>query len=507
MTKDPPKHAILNLPKWLWGGDPGRLLASMACRYRTRAAGSDGYAVQPEERYLNMSPNLVRCKTLAGPQMKPRLEELADLEERIQVSMPPDVRHALKRLLVKAEGSSQLIDLINYERVALTVTPIADLPERAAYLLKKIADTPLLEDPSVHPFSGAAVHVVEVDPALLNRLKIASIMLRLGQDPQLGSGDLSVLRDPHTDGVFLSSEGLYNGVYMLDAYLAPLLGALAPGVWGFTVLRSFGPIIFTLGRTIAGTGGEATEMLHLVTVAGPTQPVEAIELSSAAAAEAISWWVDRLNLLFGVLSDLAVFTDQSGRYRADKHLQAMLTVEQIFRRTTSMQVAHRDANARRTLMFSVIDSLERANGWDLSLMFTLSHAQKVLAALEDSLPGQAGEVLLPMARRAVKALQDVQGGFFISREQETAVVELRLTGGDTKSMSLEAAAASYLKLLRDATHGHGGKSKESMEQTAALLAHHDGRVQHDIGLLAYLYLLDVLANPDRLRRCLFRAGQ
>jgi len=138
--------------------------------------------------------------------------------------------------------------------------------------------------------------------------------------------------------------------------------------------------------------------------------------------------VGKLNLLFGVLSDLAVFTDSLGLYRPEKHLEAMLTVEQIFRRTTSMQVAHRDSNARRTLLFSVLDSIQRANGWDLETMCTLGHAEKVLSGLEASIPEKAAEILLPMARRSVDSPRAMQDGFFIRRHLRTKDVELRLPG-------------------------------------------------------------------------------
>ena len=157
-------------------------------------------------------------------------------------------------------------------------------------------------------------------------------------------------------------------------------------------------------------------------------------------------------------------------------------------------------------MFSVLDSLQRLNGWDLITMFRASHAESVLAGLEDSLNGPEAEILLPMARRAVESVRTMQSGFFLRRQLGTPDVELLLDDGAVRHLSLEEAAASYLKLLRDATHGHGGQGRAA-GQTAALLAHHDGDVPHDIGLLAYLYLLDILVQPHRVRRCLYSGGR
>jgi hypothetical protein len=86
-------------------------------------------------------------------------------------------------------------------------------------------------------------------------------------------------------------------------------------------------------------------------------------------------------------------------------------------------------------------------------------------------------------------------------------VDLQLRGSSVRSLSVEEAVARYLKLLRDATHGHGSDKESSKATTDALLAHHDGHIPHDIGLLGYLYLLDLLMHPDRVRLRLYRGGR
>lgn len=172
-----------------------------------------------------------------------------------------------------------------------------------------------------------------------------------------------------------------------------------------------------------------------------------------------------------------------------------------------MLVAHRDSNARRALVFTVLDSMEGVRATNLLTMCTFSHASKTLDALEQSIPAGAGQILLPAARRAVEALRAVQDGFFIRRQLGTTTVQWQLGAGQVRSLSVEDAAARYLKVLRNATHGHGSNKASASALTDALLAHHDGDVPHDIGLLGYLYLLDMLTHPDRLRRNLYRSGR
>lgn len=508
MAIDPPNRARVDLPPWLWGGDPKRLLAES--ELRSRPDGRNRYFVQTEETYRRQRPDLVRLRTIVKPtEMLRRWDHLKHIRERVVVPIPERIEKRLHRGLLKAEERGALVDLFNHQVLLLHSLPLKDLREQSEYFLDTLNDIQFKEDPTRGPFRHTGLHLVQTNPAVLHRLKLASVLLRIEQDPVLRSGDEAYLkRLSAKDGkLFSASAGLYDGILMFDAYLTPLMAAGTPGIWGVNVVRSFGCLIFSLGTFVSGTESEAAELLHLVAVPGATAPTGFKALSPLASHDAMEWWSGRLNDLFGVLSDPSPFTDEQGVYRPAKHLEAMLTIEQIFRRTTSLLVAHRDTNARRTLLFTVLDSLEGVRGVNLLNMCTLSHAKKVLDSLEASLPAPAAEVLLPAARRGVSALEHMQAGFFIRSQLATDVVDLQLEGDVTRSLSPEAAAARYLKVLRDATHGHGSDKESSKAQTAALLAHHDGEVPHDLGLVGYLYLLDLLAHPDRLRRTLFRGGR
>jgi hypothetical protein len=119
--------------------------------------------------------------------------------------------------------------------------------------------------------------------------------------------------------------------------------------------------------------------------------------------------------MFGVLSDPSVFSNKTGIYVAGKHLHDLLTVEQLFRRVSSIQTTHRDANARRTLLFTILDTVQRLTSLDITKLCSLRYAKERLALLEASIQSTAAEVLLPNARRATQALEQLQDGFFIGR--------------------------------------------------------------------------------------------
>lgn len=123
MPSEPPSQAKVELPSWLWGGNPEQLLNE--CRYKARSE-SGGYLVQPEERYLRRLPDLIRVKTVYGPGRTSRLQDLANLRERIDPPMPDIIGPELEKRRVKAEGTQELLHLLNFERLAMYATPVKD---------------------------------------------------------------------------------------------------------------------------------------------------------------------------------------------------------------------------------------------------------------------------------------------------------------------------------------------------------------------------------------------
>lgn len=56
-------------------------------------------------------------------------------------------------------------------------------------------------------------------------------------------------------------------------------------------------------------------------------------------------------------TDPVIFIDGASEYEPARHLQALLSVEHVFRRVSSIQFAHRDKDARLVLMMTVLDTI------------------------------------------------------------------------------------------------------------------------------------------------------
>lgn len=449
------------------GGDVEDYLA----RARLRGERDDKTGrmiIQSDERASRGRPKLLRVTQLAEPLSGAPTPLVGQVEADAlaELGLPNIVRRAdidmrLQRLLTRAAGPASPGSLaagLAAHQLQTTAATAADLDGTIQTIINDIRSI-RLADSGQQAFPNASVHFIQRDQAVLHRTKLASVLLRLQHDGALRSADIREVTEANARGelIFAASGGIGDGLATLDAYLAPLFGAMSPFVWAVPATRASGTVIYALGSQIAGTEGEAAEPLQLLPSRGPDAASSAPSLSSRSAEAAIQWWTRRLDGVLGVLSDPAVYTDSHFEYISSKHLHAQLSIEQLFRRTASIQRAHRDSDARRVLLFTTLDTLERVTSRTLTTMCTHSFARRTLDKLRRSLSNDVARLLLPAAERAVSALASVQGGFFLARQLKRDAVEFVDTNGIADYLSLEDAGAEYIRVLRNATHGHGSE--------------------------------------------------
>lgn len=278
-------------------------------------------------------------------------------------------------------------------------------------------------------------------------------------------------------------------------------------VWAFAAPRTLGQTIFPLSMALNGWYVDPHHLMETIILRGagglPERPVWTLE----GAVAAIQWWASRLNLLFGWLSDPVVFTNASGTYLPGVHLQYILTVEQIFSRVGSL-LRTRDPVAARSLLFGILDSIaDRLTGRGRDQTASPKKAAETLEELRANVPREAHAILLTNADRAVGSLDQLARGFWTVQSPSTSQppaepqVNIRLADSTDISMPISRAVSTYVGLLRNATHGFGGKQGAKGAKNAdALLAHHDGAIPPELSLLAYFYLLDVMCRPDDIKK-------
>lgn len=512
MATHPPTRTAITLPQWIWGGTPARFLEMARLHVISDPSlAADEYRVKTLERSTGNRPGLVTVRQLAGPPLSGTDYGSLDSAETEGSAAQVDVarRHKTHLRLERAElfadksGAAGFVAPgLSLHQLQTTMSAPGALAETVQLIVDDISSVEFSDGERAFPNTGA--FYIRRDPALVHRATIPPILVRVAHDGTLQRADLNEIKAASRRGeaIFAASSKLSDGMALLDGFLAPLLGALTPYVWAFSATRRSGSIVYTLGEAISGTAGDAVEPLHLLPSQGALAAAPRPALSARAASAAVLWWTQRLDKALSVVSDPTVFSSSSGRYLPNNHQHAILSFDQLFRRVGAIQRSHRDDDARRVLLFTVLDTLERLTDRRLTDMCMLAFAQRTLDRVRGDIPADAAEVLLPAAERAVLALGKVQDGFYLRRQTGASTIDFVLTDGTPERYTPEEAAAEYIRVLRNATHGHGSNRNDAVPRTDALLAHHDGSLDHDLPLLGYLYLLDLVSKPALLRRVL-----
>jgi hypothetical protein len=444
-------------------------------RLRERAAGRDA-------RFLEVNL-LANARNVDAAGAYARLATLRR-HENVQRHDPRIIGAELQRL--RQQHPNDVGAWLSAVQLAVTGAPTADAADTVHAALR---------DSILPNLPDASAHLISVNDSLPFRAAMLRALLYVANDtsgapPQQAKDDVT----------FRSATGLTGDLNLgLHAYLAPLFLSCAPWVWGLPAPRAGGVVAFVFGETIAGRRGESAEPLQLfapVGRGGGPPPKPAIDARQQAAA--LGWWVRQLDRL---LTEVFDPTNHSpgGVLDLQRAFAVHLSTEQLFRAVQSLSVHDRDPIARRTTMFDALDTLEGLTGTTFDTRCRVRHAQRVLDGLIAELPPDVAEVLLPRAARTVAALGELQHGFFLpSRVQGTTILLPDRSGVD-QPVPLEAAAATWLRVLRNAGHGFGSRPATRARDDALLTAH-DGTVPNDLPDLPYLYLLELLAHPEKLRR-------
>ncbi len=206
---------------------------------------------------------------------------------------------------------------------------------------------------------------------------------------------------------------------------------LSPWVWAFAVSRSAGSYVHTLGTAELGTTPGPAELLQTMPVRPASAGVPRPDLGTAGSSKAVTWWAERLDALFAIITDPAVFVDAAGEYEPARHLEAQLSIEQVFRRVGSILFAHRDRDARLVSMLTVLDTITDSLRTDrpFTYMCRPNLARKACDRLRRRFStSPAAQILLPAADRAVAALDELASGFFIANQHGNNRIELHYDG-------------------------------------------------------------------------------
>jgi hypothetical protein len=474
---------VVQLPAWLFGGNLTGFPDFVGWDLQLHEGV---HSVRNKESRTLSAPELIRAVRL-GSSVDPtnvagfdRLRQV--FTEHDEFSQPNSWDRAVKVFEhFQDEYGDELVGhLAGFRALFIGTERAEDLPALVSQTLSAfVREKGVLKD--------ASAHLVWTEKALGNRYGVVRALLSAGEERPASSEHLSES----------SRELVQDVVIGLSSYLEPLVTSLAPLVWGVTATRAGGVVVIAFGKALPGRRELNADLLSF---SGRTSLTPALlipdNLSPRMFRDAITWWVNRLDLLFSHLTEPAN-NSVAGEFHPATALERLMTFEQICKSVQSIATSE-DPHSRRLALFHVLDSMAGLNsGLKRETVTKLSSAEALLAKLRHSVPSEIQPVLLPRAEAAVEALRQVQDGFF----DPSRIKDGKLLWTDSKGVKtdvpLATAASEWLRVLRNSQHGY---DKTPSSQDRSLLAAHDGTVPARLPDLSWLVLLNLLAHPEVVDR-------
>lgn len=317
-------------------------------------------------------------------------------------------------------------------------------------------------------------------------------------------------------GGFNSAKAHLNGATLgAWPFLAPSIATLAPFVTGVMSARAYANVIWLFGQPLAGSAHPTDELLAAIgqdhaRFTRRRRGKERPEATASDALAAIQWWVSKTNLLFSIMTDITLFVDAQGGYEPVRHAAFLISVERLF--TDVLEVLTNTGRNEGAKLRAAYDALDCIDGLRLGLLpgmkkptfADLTSTTKVARAVDDlerSLPSGVGAVVLPKCIEARDALEHVKEGFFLERHVGAdGLVDVPVAGGGTREVLWDEAIRNYIRIDRNSAHSLL-KEIDPVREPGKLVTFvaHDGELDPAVADLAYLWLVTLLDDPERMR--------
>jgi hypothetical protein len=466
------------------------------------------YCVRTDESYHRVSePALLSLHDLIDPAPSRRehpggfavLDTVPDQAGLLGESIDPLIDHELAR----HQQDGGLGAAVATFSLTYTVCSSSVVADQVRELRRELV--PAVDDES-------SLHVVRLAARLNWRAAAVRTLL---------AGDITPGAFESADGQFAgfrSAQGLLAGMtYGAVPYLAPALLPAAPYVNGVMATRVGANLIWLFEHPLAGRMRPTDELLEaLADTLGRFHPRDGVPKAvykrptygRQGSLTFLAWWIRRLNVLFGIATDVGRFVDSAGQYEPRRHFAFLLSLERLFASVhQTLTETGRNETMRLSTAYDALDCLDGMGVSDFGSMTTPSSARATLERLRSELPSDVAEVALPRCEAAVRALEGVKDGFFLPG---VATVEglKGVPGLGASVLGWDKATRDYLRIDRNSAHSFVNElDPVTQPRKFAIFSAHDGRLSPHLADLAFLWLLAVLSRPSLLSRPIDHKGR
>lgn len=458
------------------------------CGWRIKKRDGDFLIIQTEEGYFGTAPRLIsaeRAATAANAADPQAYEPFRRFTA--QDPYADDFDHLRKLSVEYFENSATAVEAWGSLRGMLTACKDSELvPYLQAVWAKNILEQ----------YPDSSVWAVLLSSRLSSRLAIMRSLAAAAETPELLERSGADFRG------FSGASGLMPSLrFGQEAFIEPALIVSSPWSLGWLASRTGGAVAILFGRPVASSRSHS-QMLDLHRVVpwpglSSHEGYEQADVSAAVIEGWFSWWMRRLDVLLGMVTDPTRFPDEAGDYDPRQHQALLLGLVRLFLAVQGILTHPHDHFVRMSLFFDAIDILHGLRLGHPERLTRPDKLRKDLAVLHKELPAEAAEMALPLCALAVDALESVKQGFFVKERLTDETIRMPRADGGHSELSINVAVARYLRVVRNSHHGYGEMAREN-PQAMALLASHDGSVPPALPDIAFVHLLSLLVRPERL---------
>jgi hypothetical protein len=255
---------------------------------------------------------------------------------------------------------------------------------------------------------------------------------------------LPALHDRQRTPGFLAAYGLAGNLLVgFQPYIVPALILTSPWALGLMAFRVGGLVVFVFDHPVllrppSRTCGlddlyRPTTLFEVEFEASEPPP----QIDAPEVERFLTWWLQRLNVLLGALSDPRFFVDQRGCFEPRRQFVTLLSIERLFSAIQGVLSDARYGYARLGQAFEVLDLLEGLGYGDYERTASPERLGGMVEELGKTLPRHVARVALPTCLRAAQAIRDVADGFAPDLRVGGGISVMPKSGGSREILSTD----------------------------------------------------------------------
>ncbi len=352
--------------------------------------------------------------------------------------------------------------------------------------------------------------LVTPEQAFVSRVRLSQLLFQFQHTPDL---DLETLMADERRS--LLAQSLSNGISTADL-VQPIFLTFSPAATGFaapwlphTIALDFGAAVHLRVKPPASLSAVYDPRVLSAPVDLDGREAWFNSIPKEKLATLFQWWISRLNLLYGIITDPTRFPGKRGEYDSSDNLAFRLTVERVLADLRIINASPQaPALTRLGATFDLLDKLEALLGYGPQSMSQFGKAWgpgRGFAKLLDrrvtlpmmhrgfeNMPSTLRSIFKDRAKLLFDAVYDeVADGVLRGRLDEDGV---RYGSVSIRKMPWDTYVGTLVRAVRNSSHG----LLQAHKTEAEVAATHTGALPDTLPELVPLIALALLADPERL---------